>query len=66
MEGISKAIGGATGGAAGGAIIGTAIMPFLPAGTPWWGYIAAFSAAVLVPAIAAALTTYVAPANKPS
>ena len=58
MQSISKAL--AAGG--GGAVVGTAIMPFLPAGTPWWGYVTAFAVATLAPAIA----TYVAPPNKGS
>lgn len=63
MEHVNKAIGAAKGGATGGAVVGTALMPFLPAGTPWWGYPIVFSATVLVPAIAAAIFTYAAPKN---
>lgn len=56
MQSISKAL--AAGG--GGALVGTAIIPFLPEGTPWWGVVVAFCAATLVPALA----TYFAPKNK--
>lgn len=56
MQAISKAL--AAGG--GGAVVGTAIMPFLPEATPWWGYVTAFAVATLAPAVA----TYVAPPNK--
>lgn len=58
MQSISKAL--AAGG--GGAVVGTAIMPFLPEGTPWWGFVTAFAVATLAPALA----TYAAPPNKVS
>lgn len=56
MQKITKAL--AAGG--GGAVAGTIIIPFLPAGTPWWGVVTAFAVATLVPAVA----TYIAPPNK--
>lgn len=53
---ISKAIGAAVG----GGVAGTAGVPFLPEGTPWWGYLLMYVVTIGAPMVA----TYVAPANK--
>lgn len=55
MGSISKAF--AAG--AGGAVVGTAAVPYMPEGTPWYGYLAAYAIAILAPAI----ITYFAPKN---
>jgi len=56
MDKISKAIGAA----AGGAITGTIGVPFMPADTPWFGYLALYAITIGLPAI----LTYLAPKNK--
>jgi putative flippase GtrA len=55
MGSINKAIAAA----AGGAVLGTAAVPFMPEGTPWYGYLAAYAITIIVPAI----ITYLAPKN---
>jgi hypothetical protein len=55
MQNISKALGAALGGGA----LGTMAIPFMPEGTPWYGYLALYAIVLLVPA----LTTYLAPKN---
>lgn len=57
MEKVSKAIAAGLG----GGLAGTAAVPFMPDGTPWYGYLAAYAIAILVPA----LITYIAPKNAP-
>ncbi|WP_192937699.1 hypothetical protein [Sinorhizobium meliloti] len=54
---ISKAIAAA----AGGALTGTAGLPFMPEGTPWYGYLALYALTIGLPA----LLTYIAPRNTP-
>lgn len=56
MQNISKAIGAAVGGTA----AGTVAVPFMPEGTPWYGYLALYVITIGLPA----LLTYFAPANK--
>jgi hypothetical protein len=55
MEKYSKAIGAAIG----GAVAGTAGLPVLPEGTPWYGYIILYAVSIGVPALVA----YLAPKN---
>ena len=57
MDKISKAIGAGVGGAA----VGTAGLPFLPEGTPWYGYIILYVISIGLPMLA----TYAAPKNAP-
>ncbi len=56
MQKISKAIAAAAGGAA----TGTIGVPFMPEGTPWYGYLALYAITTLLPAV----MTYWAPPNK--
>jgi len=56
MQTISKAIAAAAGGAA----TGTIGLPFMPEGTPCYGYLALYAIATLLPAV----LTYFAPPNK--
>jgi len=56
MQKISKALAAGIGGAA----TGTVSLPFMPEGTPWYGYLALYAITTLLPAV----LTYVAPANK--
>ncbi len=68
MESISKALGAAAGGGvtgAGGGILLTAV-GLLPAGSPAWAYVAVIIGTTAIGALAPFLTTYFAPANKPS
>ena len=55
MEKYSKAIGAAIGGVA----TGTVGIPFMPDGTPWYGYLALYALTIGLPA----LLTYIAPKN---
>lgn len=55
MEKVSKAIAAA----AGGAVTGTIGVPFMPEGTPWYGYLALYALTVGLPAV----LTYFAPKN---
>lgn len=55
MNKISKAI--AAG--AGGALTGTAGLPFMPADTPWYGYLILYAITVGPPAV----LTFLAPKN---
>ncbi len=55
MEKVSKAIAAGIG----GGTVGTMALPFMPDGTPWYGYVAAYAVAILVPAV----ITYLAPKN---
>lgn len=45
---------------AGGAATGTVGLPFMPADTPWYGYLALYAITIGLPAV----LTYLAPANK--
>lgn len=63
MDKISKALGAAQGGALGGAVIGATAVPFLPEGTPWYGYTITMAASILLPALSAAIVAYIAPKN---
>ncbi len=63
MEKISKAIGAGTGGALGGAVLGVTAAPFLPDGTPWYGYTITMAVSVVLPAVTAAIVAYLAPKN---
>ncbi|SOC47116.1 hypothetical protein SAMN05892877_12717 [Rhizobium subbaraonis] len=56
MQKISKAIAAAAGGAA----TGTIGLPFMPADTPWYGYLLLYAITVGLPAV----LTYWAPPNK--
>lgn len=56
MQKISKAIGAAVGGAA----TGTVAIPFMPADTPWYGYLALYTLTIGLPAVLA----YLGPANR--
>lgn len=56
MQNVSKMIAAGLGGAA----TGTVAVPFMPDGTPWYGYLAMYAITILLPA----LVTYVAPANR--
>lgn len=55
MKEISKALGAAVGGAA----AGTIGVPFMPADTPWYGYLALYAITIGLPAV----LTYLAPKN---
>jgi hypothetical protein len=55
MDKISKAIAAAAGGAA----TGTIGLPFMPEGTPWYGYLALYAITIGLPAV----LTYLAPKN---
>lgn len=55
MDKISKAIAAAAGGAA----TGTIGLPFMPDGTPWYGYLALYAITISLPAV----MTYFAPKN---
>jgi hypothetical protein len=55
MDRISKALGAGLG----GGVVGTAGLPFMPEGTPWYGYLALYAVTVLVPMLGA----FVAPRN---
>ena len=55
MGNFSKAIAAAAGGAA----TGTISIPFMPEGTPWYGYLALYALTTGLPAI----LTYLAPKN---
>ena len=55
MQKISKAIAAA----AGGAVTGSVGIPFMPADTPWWGYLILYAITIGLPAA----LTYIAPAN---
>ncbi|QRY69164.1 hypothetical protein JVX98_13155 [Ensifer sp. PDNC004] len=56
MGGISKALGAGVG----GALAGSAGVPFMPEGTPWYGYLALYALTIGLPA----LLTYLAPKNQ--
>ncbi|WP_342242628.1 hypothetical protein [Ensifer sp. OTU672] len=56
MGGISKALAAA----AGGAGVGTVGIPFMPEGTPWYGYLALYALTIGLPAV----LTYLAPKNQ--
>lgn len=56
MQKITKAIAAAAGGAA----TGTIGLPFMPADTPWYGYLMLYAITIGLPAV----LTYVVPANK--
>lgn len=56
MQKISKAIAAAAGGAA----TGTIGLPFMPADTPWYGYLALYTLTIGLPTV----LTYLAPPNK--
>ena len=58
MQTISKTIGAALGGAG----LGTVALPFMPEGTPWYGYLILYAITVGLPAVLA----YVFPASKPA
>lgn len=55
MDKISKALAAAAGGAA----TGTIGLPFMPADTPWYGYLALYVITIGLPAV----LTYLAPKN---
>lgn len=55
MHKISKAIGAAVG----GGVAGTIGVPFMPADTPWYGYLALYAITIGLPAV----LTYLAPKN---
>ena len=55
MKEISKALAAAAGGAA----TGTIGLPFMPADTPWYGYLALYAITIGLPAV----LTYLAPKN---
>lgn len=57
MEKYSKAIAAAVG----GGLAGTAGLPVLPDGTPWYGYVALYAVSIGLPA----LLTILAPKNAP-
>ncbi len=57
MHSISKAIGASIGGAG----VGTVALPFMPEGTPWYGYLILYAITIGLPAV----VTYAFPANKP-
>jgi hypothetical protein len=57
MGNISKMLGAATGGAG----VGTMAIPFMPEGTPWYGYLILYGLTIGLPAV----LTYAFPANKP-
>lgn len=56
MEKISKALAAGVGGAA----TGTIGLPFMPADTPWYGYLALYAITIGLPAV----LTYLAPKNE--
>lgn len=56
MQNISKAIGAGVG----GALAGSAGIPFMPEGTPWYGYLALYALTTGLPAV----LTYLAPKNQ--
>lgn len=55
MDKFAKAIAAA----AGGAGVGTIGIPFMPADTPWYGYLAIYAITIGLPAV----MTYFAPKN---
>jgi hypothetical protein len=63
MDKISKAIGAAQGGALGGAVLGATAVPFLPEGTPWYGYTITMAVSIVLPAVSAAVVAYLSPKN---
>lgn len=56
MQNVSKAIAAAIGGAG----VGTVGIPFMPEGTPWYGYLALYALTFGLPAV----LTYLAPKNQ--
>lgn len=56
MQNISKALGAGVG----GALAGSAGVPFMPQGTPWYGYLALYALTIGLPAV----LTYLAPKNQ--